>query len=33
MSQAVERSSLLDTAHFGYLLDALIYRVVATDIK
>ena len=33
MPTQVERSSLLNTAHFGYLLDAFVYSVVATDVE
>jgi len=33
MPTKVERSSLLDTAHFGYLLYAFVYSVVATNVE
>jgi len=33
MSGQMERSSLLNTAHFGYLLDTFVYRVVAADVE
>ena len=33
MPTQMERSSLLNTAHFGYLLDALVYSVVAADVE
>ena len=33
MSSQMERSSLLNTAHFGYLLDTFVYRVVAADVE
>ena len=33
MSQAMERSSLLNTAHFSNLFYAFVYSVVATDVE